>query len=188
MLRFDFVNVVDIECTCWRDRIAPPGEKTEIIEIGIAVIDVFNLKIVKSESIAVKPTRSTVSEFCTELTGWTQQALDQKGVSFEEACKHILKQYDSIDRPWISQGNGDRLRFEEQCPAMNVPYPFGPEHINMAGLMALLTGRKQQVGQAKALELLRVNPQGKAHSGKWDAFNLAQLFIAVLRRTRFAVQ
>jgi inhibitor of KinA sporulation pathway (predicted exonuclease) len=40
----------------------------------------------------VKPERSTVSEFCTELTTLTQEQVDQ-GMSFAEACERLQKRY-----------------------------------------------------------------------------------------------
>ena len=33
-----FLNVVDVEATCW-ESVPPPGQISEIIEIGLATVD-----------------------------------------------------------------------------------------------------------------------------------------------------
>ena len=91
-----WLNVVDVEATCWQG--APPqGQTSEIIEIGLTVVD-FEAgehgERVAKHRILVRPQRSTVSGFCAELTGLTQSEVDS-GVSFAEACKLLAAQYQS---------------------------------------------------------------------------------------------
>ena len=63
----DVILVVDVESTCW-DGDPPPGQTSEIIEIGICPIDVGTLERVEKRSVLVKPVQSEISEFCTSLT------------------------------------------------------------------------------------------------------------------------
>src|SRR5215471_7354624 len=109
-----YLNVVDIEATCWSGAV-PPGMTSEIIEIGLTVVDVPARKRVAKHRILVRPERSTVSEFCTELTGLTQAEVDT-GVSFEQACEILRTDHRSGSRPWTSWGDYDRKQFERQCP------------------------------------------------------------------------
>ena len=48
------------------------GQVSEIIEIGLAVVDLAAGERVAKHKIMVRPERSTVSELCTQLTGLTQ--------------------------------------------------------------------------------------------------------------------
>ncbi|HEY9868255.1 MAG TPA: 3'-5' exonuclease [Candidatus Obscuribacterales bacterium] len=189
MVKFDYVNVIDVEATCYPDgQDFPDGEVQEIIEIGIAVVDLFARRIVSSDQIVVKNTLSSVSPFCTELTGWTAEALQEKGVSFAEACAQLSRAYNPRDRLWISQGNFDREIFARECELLGVAYPFGSNHMNLAALLSTLTGRKRQIGLKKAMRLFKLDPLGKQHCGKDDAYNLARVYIEILNRSSFALR
>ncbi|MFD4430477.1 DNA polymerase III, partial [Nocardia sp. NPDC058497] len=59
------LNVVDVEATCWAGA-APAGQSSEIIEIGLTVVDLAARTRVSRHGILVRPARSAVSEFCTE--------------------------------------------------------------------------------------------------------------------------
>lgn len=59
--------VVDVEATCWQGP-RPPDQESEIIEIGLCLVDVATLARVERRSILVRPERSVVTPFCTELT------------------------------------------------------------------------------------------------------------------------
>lgn len=58
----------------------------------------------------VRPVRSRVSAFCTELTGITQAEADA-GVSFAEACDTLVREHGAALRPWAGWGDYDRHRF-----------------------------------------------------------------------------
>ena len=60
--KLDEILVVDVESTCW-DGPPPEGEESEIIEIGLCVVDVDSLSRLSKHSILVKPQRSTISSF-----------------------------------------------------------------------------------------------------------------------------
>ncbi|MCG8918037.1 exonuclease domain-containing protein [Actinokineospora sp. PR83] len=79
-----FLNVVDVEATCWSER-PPPGQVSEVIEIGLSVVDTRTRERVARHGVLVRPTRSSVSAFCTELTTLTQDQVDG-GISWAEAC------------------------------------------------------------------------------------------------------
>ena len=86
------VLVIDVESTCWD----PPQrqETSEIIEIGVTVVDTTKLLIVDSGSIMVKPQMSKVSEFCTKLTTLNQEMVE-KGILFHEAMTELKYNYNS---------------------------------------------------------------------------------------------
>src|ERR1051325_3453778 len=97
------LNVVDVEATCW-DGQPPSGQPSEIVEIGLTVVDLAAGTRVGRHRILVKPHRSTVSAFCTELTGLTQAEVDT-GLTFGEACRVLAAEHDAGVRPWASWGD-----------------------------------------------------------------------------------
>lgn len=187
MIRFNLINVIDVEATCYPDRIFPQGETQEIIEVGIAVVDMRTRKIVDNHSLPIKPMFSKVSPFCTELTGWTQEELDRIGTTYAEAQAILTGNFDSKNRPWISQGNTDKYFFEKEAKLTGVPYPFGAEHMNIAFLTSLLTGRSKQLGLKKALRLFGLEMQGPHHRAKSDAYNSACQLLEIVERASFKI-
>ncbi len=175
----DKIIVVDVEATCWAEHISPPGETQEIIEIGVAVIDTLTKSIVHKESVVVRPIESKISEFCTQLTGWTQEIVDY-GLDFDEACHQLQKVYDTKYCTWGAWGNFDKNIFTEQCKRRHVDYPFSWNYINIMNLAALKFGWKKGRGMMKALAALNILHTGRHHNGGDDAFNIAKILCKVL--------
>jgi len=71
------LNIVDVEATCWQDG-PPAGQVSEIIEIGLTTVDLSLGQRIGRHRILVRPQRSAVSAFCTELTGLTQAEVDAR--------------------------------------------------------------------------------------------------------------
>ncbi len=174
------VLVVDVESTCWEPpEFQPANEISEIIEIGIAVVDIDTLKITDNASIMIKPQKSKVSKFCTKLTTLTQGMVDV-GCTFEQAMGILRNKYDSQNRTMVSWGDYDRKMFERNCKDYGVKYPFGPRHMNLKNSFALLNGLPREAGLDGALDYLGMNLKGTHHRGIDDAHNIADIFIAVL--------
>lgn len=180
--RYDQIIVVDIECTCW-ERKTPPDQENEIIEIGIVQLIPKTGERLSKRSILVKPERSTVSAFCTQLTSLTQEQVDA-GVSFAEACAILRHDYRAHQRVWASYGDYDRQQFERQCTARGIPYPFGASHLNVKTLYTLIRGIHHDVGMAQAMESLGLALEGRHHRGDDDAWNIAQMLYLLLLERR----
>ena len=176
------ILVIDIEATCWETS-PPPNQENEIIEIGICTLDLASGKPVDRQSILVKPERSTVSKFCTELTTLTQKEVE-RGITFAEACKILKQKYHSKDCVWASYGDYDRKQFLKQCESRSVPYPFNPRHINVKTLFALVYALPKELGMAKALEYLNLPLEGTHHRGVDDAYNIAKILSHLLLQAR----
>ncbi|MBD2184598.1 exonuclease domain-containing protein [Planktothrix sp. FACHB-1355] len=176
--KLDIIIIVDVEATCWSES-PPPGQENEIIEIGICTLDIATGKRLEKESILVKPERSTVSEFCTQLTTLTQAQVDT-GISFAEACAMLKQKYLSHQRVWASYGDYDRRQFERQCQSRQISYPFGTRHINVKTLFAIVHGLSIEVGMDEALQLLNLPLEGTHHRGGDDAWNIAAIFSELL--------
>ena len=186
--QLDRILVVDIEATCW-DREDPDYAKipkhTEIIEIGLIELELRtnSVDLESKRSILVKPTRSEISEYCTQLTTLTQEMVDT-GIPFHEACAILTFEHQSQKRLWASWGDYDRKRFEKQCKASMITYPFGPTHLNVKNLFAVMHGLKNEVPVSAALELLGQPFRGTPHRGADDALNIAEILQHILHRYR----
>jgi inhibitor of KinA sporulation pathway (predicted exonuclease) len=180
--RLDKVVVVDLEATCWRGP-PPEGQEQEIIEIGVCLLDVATLERTEKESLLVRPTRSEVSAFCTELTTLTAEML-ARGMSYGAACNAMMKKYQTRQRVWASWGDFDRKIFERQCAAFGTPYPFGPAHLNVKSLYALVNGLREEIGLAEAVPRMGMVMEGTHHRGVDDAWNIAGILGRLLAAAR----
>lgn len=180
--RLDQILVIDIESTCWETTI-PDGQESEIIEIGICTLDIASGQRLEKDSILVKPSRSQVSKFCTQLTTLTQEQVEQ-GISFQQACSILKKNYLSKERVWASYGDYDRRQFERQCQYFNISYPFGTRHLNVKTLLAMIYVLPEEIGMDTALELLNLPLEGTHHRGVDDAWNIAGILSKLILRAR----
>ncbi len=176
------ILVVDIEATCWEYG-PPPGEISDIIEVGVTCLGVRDLEVGQKRSILIKPTRSKVSAFCTQLTTLRQEDLLCAG-SLEDACDILQREYESESHPWASYGDYDRRMFEKCCLELSVPYPFGPRHLNVKNLFALAGGVDFGVGTTEALEMLGLRFEGTLHRGADDSWNVARILGKMLAGAR----
>lgn len=179
-LRRDQVVVIDLEATCWKKN-PPPGQQSEIIEIGVCVLDLRTLQPAQKRSLLVKPTRSTVSEFCTGLTSLSQAQVDA-GTSFAEACATLRSDYDSRNTLWASWGDYDQRMFRAQSDSFSVPYPFSDYHVNLKQLYADLFNRGKRRGLATAMKTEKIAMEGRHHRGDDDAWNTARFLAHMLRQ------
>lgn len=167
------ILVVDVEATCWPDG-PPPGQRSEIIEIGWCLLDPVTGAIKDSGTQLVRPEWSQVSAFCTELTTLTQEQVDG-GVSFAEACQFLTDVLGSRSLPWASYGDYDRRQFTRQCEATGVAYPFSESHRNVKKMFGETEGLRRPVGMAEALHTLGLPLEGTHHRAVDDVRNIARI-------------
>jgi len=177
-IRKDKLLIIDIEATCWEGYTVPAGQYNEIIEIGACLLDLNDLTTSDARAILVKPMESDISPFCTQLTALSPELIAAEGVSFEEACHILEKEYDSRNRMWASWGNYDREIFKKQCKRRKVRYPFSGRHANLKRVYADVQG--QRAGLQRAFESLGLDWIGRAHRGVDDAANTARLMAHLL--------
>ncbi len=178
--KLDKILVIDVEATCWEGE-PPEGQTNEIIEIGLCVLDVASGARSAPRAIMVKPQRSTLSEYCIQLTTITPEMLAD-GYTFAEACELLREEYRAHERTWASYGDYDRLQFAAQCEAWGVTYPFGRSHINVKNLLALHLGLQKEVGLQRGASLIGLTFEGTLHRGVDDAWNIAAVLERVLLR------
>jgi len=170
----DKIIIIDLEATCWQSTV-PKDQQNEIIEIGLAVLDSKTGEITKNKGILVKPQRSSVSPFCTELTTITQDLLDKNGVSFEEAINALIDEYNPDLFTWASYGQYDLNMLRKQCKSFGIAYPMAENHINVKEYFAEKFGLQRSTGMNGALHILNIPLEGTHHRGIDDAKNIAKI-------------
>lgn len=181
-LRRDKLIVVDLELTCWEGK-PPAGQENEIIEIGICLLDLKTFDVQEGRSILVRPERSRVSFYCTELTTLTQEQLDREGLHFREALEIVQGLYQGKERAWTSWGNYDRTMLKQQCRNRGLHYPFSQYHLNASKLFGELEARTRKgIGMARALDMMGIKLDGVHHRGVDDAWNVAEMIAYLLRK------
>jgi inhibitor of KinA sporulation pathway (predicted exonuclease) len=180
--RLDEIVVIDVEATCWQGP-PPPGEQQEIIEIGVCRLEVASLARGARDSLLVRPTRSTVSPYCTALTTLTADQVGA-GLPFAEACATLAARHGTEQRAWASWGDFDRRLFEQQCARQEVPSPFGVTHLNVKHLFAVVRALPRELGMREAMELAGLPHTGTHHRGDDDAWNIAALLAWLLEAAR----
>lgn len=184
--RMERLLIADVEATCWGSAEERGYSPQEIIEIGLAAVDLRSLMVVDTGGIYLKPEMSEVSEFCTNLTGLTETDV-AGGHSLREACLLLRGVHGSNKMAWASWGNFDRKQFQRECALKMVLYPFTDTHFNLKAWFAATRGLSQQVGMAKALGICGLSLEGRHHCGTDDAANIARIFIHDARLLRGAL-
>lgn len=175
---FDQIVCVDLEASCWKDK-PPAGQQSEIIEIGICTLDLKTLERGEKKSVLVKPTKSEISPFCTELTTITADML-KDAVSLKEALM-VLATYKPDLRTWASWGDYDRTMLEKDCADKGLKSPMGKTHLNVKNLFALKNKLDKEVGMDEALKMLKTPLSGTHHRGGDDAFNITGILATLLK-------
>ena len=170
--------IIDVEATCWPKGEKPENESSEIIEIGICLFDILNWRPMIKGQLVIQPVFSTISKYCTELTGWTTFAIHERGILFSDACNTLALVYDTKKYPWASWGDYDRTAFENDCRKKVVRYPFSGSHFNLKNIFAVHNKLSKGVGMRRALELLEIPIEGNLHSGADDAWNIGRILEA----------
>ena len=130
-LKTDRILVLDLELTCGPEF---KLDDREIIEIGLAVVDMKKRTIERNEGFFVKPDKTEVSEYCTHLTGITTQILKTQGHPLKEVLNTIKKTYSLSSSIWGAWGS-DRDVIVRECRDKEIEYPFNEDYFNFAYLL-----------------------------------------------------
>jgi inhibitor of KinA sporulation pathway (predicted exonuclease) len=154
------------------------------------VIDVLRREVIAEFQVYVRPEINPVlTEFCTNLTGITQDQVDG-GLDFEEALKkavEFLGEYELTDtnahKTWAFVTCGDwdlRKMLPQQAQSRNVKLPIMfSQWINVKKSFEKLY--KQKPGGMKGmLEILDLPLEGRHHSGIDDCRNIATVVRKIL--------
>jgi inhibitor of KinA sporulation pathway (predicted exonuclease) len=173
---------LDLELTCWEGGTPPPGQWSEIIQVGIVEVNTRTLSLTRSHNYFVKPCYSKVSAYCTELTGITQETVDRYGRPLVEVKRSILKQFGTSNKLVVAWGNDDRVIDFGNCVSGEVR--VCDRFLNLGHLFKLTYGLTANTSLYAAMAMLGVEPTGRQHDALDDATNLARLHIRMLEQAR----
>ena len=178
--KFDEVVVIDLEATCWATPEEAALNTSEIIEIGVCILDALTGEIRKPQGLIVKPKFSSVSEFCTELTSLTPEMVNQ-GMSFADAI-NVLKSDYGVNRKIIAaHGNYDKTMLAKECERKGVKSPFGPTYLNISAIATLKLKANKRLSLNRACEKLGLQFEGRAHRGVDDAVMAAKVLWEIIK-------
>lgn len=175
------ILIIDLEATCWdKQELLPNEQISEIIEIGICILDITSGAITSNKGILIRPEQSEISSFCTALTSIDQALLDDEGTTFNNACEQLRKEYQAHLYTWASYGAYDLNMMKAQCRSRNIPWPLSDDHINVKEVFAEKHNHKKRTGMSSALKILDIPLEGTHHRGVDDARNIAKILYRCL--------
>lgn len=179
MSRYNRLLFVDVELTCWEG--APPeGELPELIAFGIVDLKTDDLAIRRRKMFLVRPRLSSISPFCSTLTGITPKEA-AAAPPLPEVVRAIRKTFGQSD--WCAWGRDDEL-IRESCERAGAELPFLGCFHDLAAQVRGLLGLTYRLSLEEALERFDLDWEGPPHDALADAQNLARLFTALARRLR----
>lgn len=172
-VKLDRMLVFDLEETCWEGS-PPPGERNEIIEIGIVELLLQGEpRIGRSASYGVRPVASQVSEFCTSLTGISPQEA-RRGRPLEEVLRTMCREFGGATKTWAAWGRDDESLFRD-CRALGLATPPMGGYLDLGALWGMLGGAAKAPGLRRAMDALGLEFEGKPHRALDDAVNTARV-------------
>lgn len=175
------ICILDFEATCWEDR-----NDHEIIEFPSILLKWTNNSIeeISRIQIFVKPKNNPIlSEFCSKLTGITQQQIDN-GVNLESAInQHFnwIKQHSDPNRTTIvTCGHWDiKTMLYQDLKNNNISYPHNiySRYANIKQLFCLMTNNNMKNANfTRMMAHFDMKIEGRHHSGIDDCHNIARIF------------
>lgn len=179
MTHYNRMLCIDVEMTCWEG--APPaGEVSEMIALGIVDLRTDDLEIKRARQFLIRPQFSTISPFCSTLTGITPKEAEAAPL-LPEVLRTVRKTFGQSD--WCAWGRDDEL-IRESCGRAGAEFPFPGLFHDVAAQVRLLLGLTYRPGLDEALARFGLDFEGPAHDALTDARNLARLYMEVARRLR----
>ena len=171
---FKEVIVIDLEATCWDTPAEEMVNTSEIIEVGVCVLDVLTGEIRNPQGLIVKPRKSKISPFCENLTSITQAMVDE-GMRFERAIKILKMEYGVSRRMMAAYGNYDQNMLAKECDRSGIKSPFGPTYLNVSAIATLKLKANKRLGLSDACQQFGLSFEGRPHRGVDDAVMAAKL-------------
>ncbi|UXI03518.1 3'-5' exonuclease [Photobacterium sp. TY1-4] len=171
-MNFNRIVCFDLEMCCWND--GRESRTGEIIEIGVAELDLVTGQIVRRAQHFVKPEHDEVSPFCTELTGIKPDVIAKNGKPLATILKSVEQKFGGRHKIYAAWGRDDAI-LRAECKAKDLKVPFN-EYLNLATLFRLQRHvSNKRCGLRAAMDMAGLEWEGRHHSGYVDAYNLARL-------------
>ncbi|XP_046663308.1 ERI1 exoribonuclease 3-like isoform X1 [Homalodisca vitripennis] len=181
---YDHYLILDFECTCEKNT---KIKNQEIIEFPCVWVD-SNLNILSTFHRYVKPLHNpTLTSFCTELTGITQDMVEKEDtfdivlLSFIEWYENVQKNFNEESKKiFVTCGNWDlKIMLPDQCKLSGIPVPgFMMQWLNLKNVFMESTGYYPK-SLNDMCQQLGLGFIGRAHSGIDDCRNNLEIMRAL---------
>lgn len=178
----DKIFIIDLEATCWDDKEKGFQQKnSEIIQIGIVLVDLKLNKILQKESFYVKPKVMDISDYCTKLTGIKKEDLENSP-GLKTVLKKVRKSFGNFhisNNLWGSWGYYDLKQLEKETlnKGINKETFSAYNYIDLSKMFAIQNQLNKRPSVKKALEIKGLRFEGLQHDALNDAYNTARLFL-----------
>ncbi|KAJ3290381.1 hypothetical protein HK104_006820, partial [Borealophlyctis nickersoniae] len=195
---YDYIIAIDLEATCDENHADPtalkvPRDKGEVIELSYAVVSVPERSIVHQRQNFVRPVETQLTPFCTQLTGITEETL-QDADTLRAAVEDLISFIQTHPQSTfclMAHGEWDlRYQLPRECREKGIALPaqfsvFFDAIRETNRVLSLSAGSPRQANSTSLLGLckaLGVPHEGRVHSGLDDALTVAKIAIACLQR------
>eukprot|EP01125_Pyxidicula_operculata_P006965 TRINITY_DN2380_c0_g1_i3.p1 TRINITY_DN2380_c0_g1~~TRINITY_DN2380_c0_g1_i3.p1 ORF type:complete len:334 (+),score=47.86 TRINITY_DN2380_c0_g1_i3:862-1863(+) len=179
----DFYVVLDFEATCEKEK--HKQEPQEIIEFPSVLIDAKKQIVVSKFQEYIRPVhKPKLSAFCTELTGITQDKVDNAEeftVVFQNYQNWIKKEIGDKNFTFITCGDWDlKTMLPKQLKLSKISSPkYFSKWINIKEVFAKNTNTRAK-GMVGMLEHFSIKLQGRHHSGIDDCKNISSVVLKMM--------
>lgn len=168
------IGILDLEFTAWKGSFqrnwSELWEWREIVQIGFLLVDAGReFSVCDEVEILVRPSRNPIlSDYFTSLTGITQDELEEKAVTFEDAIGRLCEFFASGEFIIFNGNDGEILR--ENCAIHDMALPY--QEIRMYDFSPLLSqtlGRPlKELISSELPTLAGIKVAGRAHTALHD--------------------
>lgn len=159
----------------------------EIIEFPSVLLDTSTMEVVDTFQRFVTPKKFPVSPFCTELTGITQEQVDQHGRPFLEVLEEHQDWIRSHcqDTPVLLVTCGDwdlKTMLPQQCQQYKVQVPSVYRKWTNVKKPYSYRMNTRPTGMDGMLKVLKLTLDGRHHSGIDDSKNICKIVKELIKR------
>lgn len=187
-----YICILDFEATCWEN-----SKSHEIIEFPSVLLEwsidnnsPFVIREISRIQIYVKPKKNpTVSKYCFDLTGISQDQVD-RGVDLKSALiqhknwlVNSIGSYDLSNVTIVTCGNWD-IKIMLQQDLKNINFTVDKLYsnwVNIKDIFVLITNSKsKKKSMVFMLNHFKLKLEGRHHSGIDDCHNISRIFIKLI--------
>lgn len=166
------------------------GEKQEIIQIGAVMLD-HKHRIIDEFSSFVKPEYGKVDEFIENLTGITQDDVEQAPI-LRSALMKFADWIGERQATVLSWSDSDYHQLQNEMRVKKIKHHKIQDlldgWVDFQRSFDQMLGLKNQYALEDAMNISRLQAMGRMHDGLCDAYNTARLFIKVHRQSAFSFE
>lgn len=165
------------------------GTVPKIIQVGVSVGSVVRPENIKTYSWYLDP-QEPVVPFITQLTGITDEIIQEKAVSHEVLAQelgNIIKENNCFCNP-IVWGQGDADELKEEFKQRNINFPFFGRRIfdvkTLYVFNQIVKGKSPSGGLRKSMISYGLDFIGEPHRADVDSMNTLRFFFYLINKER----